>query len=574
MLRFRRVLAGRVTVSIVVIAFCATAMFFYLAGEIRGALAWHVLPAAFFGMPESLTAHGLKVLYSMPGLVGWDGQFYYDVANDLRLGHDTLIHIDSPVYRYQRIGLALAANLAALVTFQHWVTPFTYWATNVLLVASGTYALGTLLQRLNLPAPLALLWALGAGIQVTVLNGLPDAAADAFFLLALAFLMGRHLIVYAALMTMAILARETFAVAAGGVFLLQVFRMLAARRSGATQPQSFAHLCFIALPGCALVAWQLFLRFRFGHFPSQEPGIAGALINLPFVGWWQTVIGTFAGHQVYFDGNVPWTERWLEPAHGVLLIGSIAASWVLLTRRQGLALEREIGAALLPFAVLSTTLGPIATGYWTGYLKATSILLVPVIASMARRSWSTKAAVTALLCAYIVVQQGAFWERVKPDDSAAAEQFSSVEAVINKPAKSFPATLPCLGDYRSALALRKIERFDVNPIFRTLLRRRPRFKLDVDVTNTTAKPWAFAQTAGSTNLVGRWVRHDTNEEIGQTRRAVLAEPLLPGQTRRFSLVIDVPGYADRSDLVITMIQDGCAWFSDAGDKGAIRLQLE
>ncbi|GGE24414.1 hypothetical protein GCM10011390_49790 [Aureimonas endophytica] len=547
-------------------------MFVYLAGELRGLLAWHVLPAFVFGIPRSLIDHGMTLLYETPGHVGWDGQFYYYIANDLKLSPDTIPHIDALTYRYQRIGLALTANLVAMLTLHSWVTPLTYWGTNVLLVAGGTFALASILKKLSLPAPLALLWSLGAGVQVTVLNGLPDAAADAFFLMALSCLMNDRRVAYALAATMAILSREAFAVAAGGLFLLEIVRLWSDQ--SATKRLWVSRLAVMALPGVVLVAWQLSIYFRFGHFPSQEPGVAGGLVNLPFSGWWQTVSGTFFGNHIFFGSHVPWTEYWLEPLHGVLLVFAIIACVALLRSRSASMAQKQIAVALLPFALLSTTLGPVVTGHWSGYLKATTILILPLIAFSAERSLRVKLTCTLALAVYTVIQQGALWERIAPDAPASAGQFGSTESVVNKPGKDFPAVLACLGDYRSQLSLRGIENFDQRPVFRLLLGRPLRYRLDVDVTNITDKPWQYAQGVGAVALIGRWVRPGTNEEIGQSRRAIIGNDLKPGETRRLSLVVDIPPYAKSSDFVITLIQDGCAWFSDAQDPGVIRMKLQ
>ncbi|WP_206612150.1 hypothetical protein [Aureimonas ureilytica] len=571
MSKVKNIFGSRMVVVLATALFCGLAMFVYLAGEIRGLLAWHVLPALVFGIPKAMIAHGMPILYETPGHVGWDGQFYYYIANDLRLTADTISHLDSPTYRYQRIGLALAANFVALLTLQSWVTPFIYWGTNVLLVAAGAFALASIIKRLTLPVPLALLWSLGAGVQVTVLNGLPDAAGDAFFLIALACLMNERRLAYVLAATMAVLTREAFVVAAGGLFLLEFGRLW--NDKNATTRFWAKRLLTMAMPGVALILWQLSIYARFGRLPSQEPGVAGGLINLPFAGWWQTVVGTFYGNHIFFGANAPWTERWLEPLHGILLILSSVACVILLRSRDLSSIQSKIGAALLPFALLSTTLGPVVTGHWSGYLKATTILLVPLLAVVAKFDARYRAVSIACLSGYMLLQQAAFWDRVIPDGPSSSNQFGSIEAISGKPAKDFPKTLACLGDYRSKIELKGIENFDRRPLFRTLLGRPQRYRLDVDVTNVTDKPWQYAQGAGAVALVGRWVQPGTNLEVGQSRRAIIGNDLQPGETRRLSLIVDIPPYANSSDFIITLIQDGCAWFSDARPADSLRLQL-
>lgn len=569
----KRHYAAHAVMALITVVFCAVVMWIYLAGEIRGLLSWHVRPAAVFGIPHSVAKHGMTLLDETAGHVGWDGQFYYYIANDLKFGPDTIAHMDSaPTYRYQRIGLALTAKLVSILTFQNWVSPLAYWSTNVMLVAAGTWALVCVLRRLGLPAWFALFWSLSAGVQVTVLNGLPDAAADAFFLMALACFLANRISPYVVLATMAILSREAYAVAAGGLFLLEGLRLW--REKHIAVVPRLARLCAIAVPGIALVAWQLFIYLRFGKFPSQEPGVAGNLVNLPFAGWWQTTTGSFTGKHIFFGTNVPWMERWLEPLHGVLLVAAILCSFVLLRMRDASFTQRAIAAAVLPLALLSTTFGPVVTGHWSGYLKATATLILPLLALIAAQRAPVRFAVAAILSAFVGLQQGALADQVVPDGPASAGQFSYPESVLKRPSSSFPPTLACLGDYRSNLVLRSVSSFDRRPVFRLLLNRPMRYRLDVDVTNTTDQLWRHVQGAGSVSLVGRWVKHGTSQELGQSRRAIIGEDLKPGETRRLSLVVDVPSYADSADLVLTMIQDSCAWFADAGDNGAIRMQLK
>ncbi len=82
----KRPYAPHAAMALIAIAFSVAVMWIYLAGEIRGLLSWHVLPAAVFGIPHSVAKHGMTLLYETPGHVGWDGQFYYYIANDLKLG--------------------------------------------------------------------------------------------------------------------------------------------------------------------------------------------------------------------------------------------------------------------------------------------------------------------------------------------------------------------------------------------------------------------------------------------------------------------------------------------------------
>ncbi|MBK3773448.1 hypothetical protein GAY31_04520 [Azospirillum brasilense] len=546
-------------------------MFVFLGGEGRGLLQFHVWPAEKWGIPAQLEKRGFEPLLTTPGHGGWDGQFHFYIANDLLLQEDTAQHIDAPTYRYQRIGLPLLARGLAFLTFGDWVSPLVYWSTSVLLVAAGTFAFAWMLATVGLPPWLSLIWALSGGVQVTMVSGLPDAAADALFLLALACLCTRRLWAYALAATLAVLTRETFVVAAAGLFL---FQAMAAWRAGRLFSRSgFLALLPMALPGVVAILWQISILLRFGQLPSQAPGVAGGLVTLPLKGWLETLVGTYRGTHPFAGAGVPQSEFWLQPLHGVLIVMAAAACVVLLRTKRHQPVMAIVAAAALPFAFIATMLGVGVTAFWTGYLKATSFLFVPIILSFALLPrWGTAVAGSVVML-MLGLHQAAFWSRNLNDAVNSTSQYSSIDSVLARPASSFPERLDCLGEYRSDMRLVGVEAFERRALFRAVLGRNARYELRVDVTNATAQPWRYAQGVGSVYLIGRWVDRATGRQLGFTRSTLIGEELKPGESRLLRLVVDVPDYAPQADLIVTMIQAGCSWFHEAGDPGAIRMRL-
>lgn len=56
-------LSAPVWVSSISVIFSILLMFFFLAGDGRGNLAWHVRPAAYFGITEVLRNHNVEPWY-------------------------------------------------------------------------------------------------------------------------------------------------------------------------------------------------------------------------------------------------------------------------------------------------------------------------------------------------------------------------------------------------------------------------------------------------------------------------------------------------------------------------------
>lgn len=134
--RRMRILATAVAIAALyhIIAFS-----FYLHGTLEGQINNHILAGDMFGVPDALQQKGIKPLYYGPGRTGWDGQFYYYIANDLLGLKDTSEHIDASTYRYQRVGLSLYTAIVAALTGQDWVSPDTFFVSYFVLVLVATW---------------------------------------------------------------------------------------------------------------------------------------------------------------------------------------------------------------------------------------------------------------------------------------------------------------------------------------------------------------------------------------------------------------------------------------------------
>jgi hypothetical protein len=84
-------------------------------------------------------------IYTFPGSMGWDGQFYHYIAHDPLMAHDLWKYIDAPRLRYRRILIPALAYALACGNPVHVDTA--YRAVILLFFALGAYWLSRLAAR-------------------------------------------------------------------------------------------------------------------------------------------------------------------------------------------------------------------------------------------------------------------------------------------------------------------------------------------------------------------------------------------------------------------------------------------
>lgn len=140
-----------IIITLIFITFTGFSFFSYLDGTLDSDLNYHILSSEKFGIPGDLVKHGLKPFYKGED-AGWDGQFYYYMANDIFATKDTAAHIDVPSYRYQRIGLSLYTAIVAKIAGQDWVSLTLYFFSYLaLIIAATVVGAGLLATRGLLP---------------------------------------------------------------------------------------------------------------------------------------------------------------------------------------------------------------------------------------------------------------------------------------------------------------------------------------------------------------------------------------------------------------------------------------
>ena len=179
----------------------------------------HILSSQVFGTPKKILDHGILPLYQGGNELGWDGQFYYYMSNDLLGSQDTPNHVDRASYRYQRIGLPLYASIVARLMGENWVSPKVYFWSYFCLIIFATYFGGKLLAKFGGNSFFILFWSLSVGTQITLFNALPDAAADSFLIIALWLYFSNRIKLSVIFFAFSALSREVYVLFPSFIFL-------------------------------------------------------------------------------------------------------------------------------------------------------------------------------------------------------------------------------------------------------------------------------------------------------------------------------------------------------------------
>ncbi|MBL9122691.1 MAG: hypothetical protein JNG90_03600 [Planctomycetaceae bacterium] len=339
-----------------------------------GIVAWIVLELLFLAfvhrdlegdahrafLPGDALGVGLREAaagYRPVSQIGYDGQLYYTISNDLLGWYDAAAHLDNVVYRYQRIGIpALAGGLATLLGYD-LTPPMLFHTLNLGLTAAGFGGLVYWLLIHQLRTALALGWLLSIGTLQSLCRGLLDAPADALFVLMMLALLARRLWVYLPLAVLLLLTREMYALVAAGVFVVTACQRFPWRDvSGYWQ-----RVALTAAPGAVMLGWMLYLSLHFDQSPfasREAPGFT----SYPFYAMYKAVAGFVA------TGN--WTQAWPAVATAAMLLVAIV----------GLAANvRRLPWALvcaIPYVLMCASLGP---AQWLEYQGSTRIMNVSIV---------------------------------------------------------------------------------------------------------------------------------------------------------------------------------------------------
>jgi len=562
---FRTFRAPAIVVGITLIV-AVGSMAVYALGELTGDANKFYLPSQMFGVPSALRAHGIDELY-LPEEAGWDGQFYYYIANDPFAVRDTPEHLDQPAYRYQRIGIPLLAKAWATLSGKSWVSPKRFYLTALLLVLTASGVLAHFFQHRGRSPYLALLWSLGLGTQVTVLNGLPDGAADALVILALIGLFSDRPVVYVAAMMFAVLSREAYAVIPFAIGIVAIVRWLfprqrRARFDRATMRTLACELCVHAIPLVVFAAWQVYVRVHLRAAPSSQ---AGGILGAPLASAIDHVRQGLSGHH-HLVGSGEWAYY---EAIGVMLFVALLgmavfaiARWIRCARSDDFPddLRTRTFGVCVAFGALTALyccFGVTVMMHHTGYFKAANVFLFLIPFSTTSRGGSLSTTMIAAMIAIVGFFGYLFYLRVTyPPRYFRLMTPRHVEWAESRP--------PCLQSFDARIRPVSVSTLGGSEVLRAALGRRG-FLLEIELTNTSNEVFRPVHGegpfsgVGSTNVSYQWLDADGTVVL-DGERAVIRRALGPNESTIVRLGVAVPDGDGDLTLRVSPVQDGCAWF--------------
>lgn len=527
---------------------------FYLHRTLKGDINNHILSGEMFGVPEALQERGIKPLYYGPGPTGWDGQFYYYIANDLLGLKDTAEHIDAPSYRYQRVGLSLYTAIAATLTGQGWVSPRTFFISYFLLVLAATWCGARLLSRLSADPALILLWSLSTGVYLTLFNALPDAAADALLILGLSALFAGQFALAAIPLVFSTLSREIyvlFPLLIGAVYFAGY--VLTARKEERSWSETALSLLrwqsyyWLALPVVTLVAWQTYVTIHFGAAPSSQ---AHGILGPPFQAWFE-----------YFSRGVLGDHKRIEAILLLLFLGVMAAACVLawrvlfIRRSQTTKLMRGIAATTMALSGSYVCFGPTVLMHYTGYMKAAAVfgILIPLLVSAADITKRSQRHIVIFLIVAVSVACVHNWSKRILRNPVNFDVYTRMPYIKETKDQN------CLGTYKAAVRVHDIAIHNRTGILPAIFGSGDFIVLQVALQNTGRVPLQSTKGSGSVHMSYEWFDAEGNA-TWRSERSAIVEPLMPGDTVELSVVSLLPKKEGAYTMKLSPVQEGCAWF--------------
>ena len=534
---------------------------FYHAGTLDGDLDNHILSGEMFGTPEHLKERGIKPVYTGEGQTGWDGQFYYYISNDLLGVKDTAEHIDAPSYRYQRVGLSLYAALVSKISGKDWVSPTTFFVSYLLLLVVAVWVGATLFNNLNIHPIWILPWAFGIGTQITLFNALPDAAADAFLILALTAVIAKKFSISVIPFTLAALSREVYVLFP--TFILLFFmadtvinkkKICRTWRDALTGLLKWQSYYLLVIPGLVAVAWLSYVTVHFGVAPAEQ---SHGILGFPFTAWFEYLLSGLEGnHKLVGTGYASYFEvATLILFMGVLVFSGWLSINILFCETQLVSsIEKGVALTSLAFVLLYVSFGPTVIMHYTGYFKALGIFffLIPVI--LASGDFRVKfkiAGMGLVVCAVLVSSLYNMKVRILPTHGSEREITRMHMVTETK-------RIECFDNYNARVEVQGIS-IKQNSLVASTLMGKGTIIIDVILNNTGEHPFVSTRNFGSVHMSYHWVDSGNNVVVDGIRTAI-PDVLMPGQTMPISVTSPLPAMYEDLQLKLSPVQEGCSWF--------------
>lgn len=582
--RFRFHRCSSVWLSLVITLLASLlAMSAYLTIALDGDIDHHMLPAAMFGVPQNLQAKGITPFYTEKKESGWDGQFYYFIANDVLATQDTPQHIDSPAYRYQRIGLPLLANVISKLLGRDWVSPTIYYLTNLGLVLAATFLGASFFRRRGVSGYWILLWSLSVGTQLTLLNALPDAAADAALIIAFVALADKRWWLYGLAISLALLSREAYLIVAliiGGFLLLPALinqlapSLISYAKPLASNPitikQRAWQTLWLIVPLFVFAGWHGFIRMRFGMSPATQ---ATGILGLPLVSAAHYVLQGLQGMHPLFP----------SASHSRIEALSVTLFLSLLTLAAGTAFAglRKYRTSpndavllsstlvLLTLSLFYTAFGNTVMMHWTGYMKAATIFffLIPFV-QVSSQGFIKRFAAVYLIFLWIYFNGILSFGRILVPQQ-------SFESYTHQSTITDNSDYACLKHYDANVEPTNfLKILNAPSLLSSFMHWRiDKVILDVKFTNRSTEAFPSTTGRGGVYYSYHWLNQDDKTVVIDGIRSAIAGGLQPGQSANAQLVVSLPKHSGKYLLRLTPVQEGCAWFYQRNPSSAFDIQI-
>jgi len=527
----------------------------YTVTELEGNFDKHVLPGEMFGVPKALVEKGFESLYKLPGQTGWDGQFYYYISNDIFGITDVPKHCDANAYRYQRIGLPLLSNLLAKVTFQDYVSPTMYYFTSLILILGATFFFAKFLTDKGYSPYLSLFWSLGLGTQLTLLNGLPDAAADSLVIMGLLAYYYKRYVLFGITILFAALSREAFIIFPAMIFLFEFFLTL--------KNKQFQFMIFIkqtlylTLPIIIFVLWHIYIRVHFHISPSEQ---AYNILGLPFASFIK-----YLHFSILFQHPlVPNSSSELISLLYFIFLISISLLMILKQIKNAFS-NSKATAYLLPIWVSFATLiclylsfGDTVMMHHTGYMKASTIFFFMVIFIFTVNNQKVNWKIMVFFIIGLFYFNNEIISRIHPKNIVFHEQMNREVDSLRLPKEA-----QCLQDFSYQVKIiseKKItDSNPINNIVRKGLGVHERKIVKIFLKNDSINSWPITQGVGGVNMSYHWVAKDGVSVVQDGVRTMLPREIKGGEKIVLDMIVDSPS-SENTALILSPVQEGCTWF--------------
>lgn len=543
--------------ALITLCFSCSLMLFYLGGELRGNIDWSILPSAQYEAPDAVSETGLKPLYIKTGQSGWDGQFYYYIANDILAQTDAKHKVEMAPYRYQRVGIPLIAKVASTLLGYDYVPVIIFYAVSLLLVVSATFVFAFFLQKVGVSPYLSLLWSLAAGTQMTILNGLPDAGADALLLMSLVAFFLKRFWLYAISISLCVLSREVyilFPVSLALVTLWEHKRVLFTRLMA-------LRFLVMGLPILVWSGWQIYLKLHFSDIPSVNVFKEG-LVGFPLASWsYHTVNALVGQHPIFRAFPLSYLEPLSLLSFFALLMLSFGGAFSFFRNRHSdkkSLIQANLFGVMIGFVLLFVIylfFGDTVMRHHTGFLKTVSICYVSIIlSSVIYKGYVNKTVLILMIVCFLIPQATLFLRVTSPPSSLLSYTGVYTKAL----AMNTQENLRCVDNISYEINLVKKVPFSQNPALSYFSGQDNSYILYVNVKNTSQTPWVAATSGHIIWLGYHWFRKADGQHITESLwPSILQETMAPNEERVIPIIVSVPDQTVPKILHFSVFQDGC-----------------